>query len=171
MKRILITGMSGTGKSATIIELAQRGFRAIDLDTAEWSCWVVADPRDTLTPGEGEDWVWREDRVRELLMSVRSEPLFISGCAENMDSVSDLIDVTILLSAPISTIMERLTSRRGGYGQNEDERRKVSELIATVEPLLRQTATIEIDSQASIAETVEEILCRIEGAQAQSAGS
>jgi GTPase SAR1 family protein len=37
MARILITGMSGTGKSAVIIELMRRGYRAIDLDTSEWS--------------------------------------------------------------------------------------------------------------------------------------
>jgi dephospho-CoA kinase len=42
MKRILITGMSGTGKSAVIVELMRRGYRAIDLDTPEWSHWIDA---------------------------------------------------------------------------------------------------------------------------------
>jgi hypothetical protein len=67
MKRILITGMSGTGKSAVIVELMRRGYRAIDLDTPEWSHWIHAAPDDDLTPRDGQDWVWREDRVRELL--------------------------------------------------------------------------------------------------------
>lgn len=44
MKRVLITGMSGTGKSAVIRELAARGFRAVDIDTPEWSHWVDASP-------------------------------------------------------------------------------------------------------------------------------
>jgi dephospho-CoA kinase len=30
MKRVLITGMSGTGKSAVVEELAARGYRALD---------------------------------------------------------------------------------------------------------------------------------------------
>jgi predicted ATPase len=44
MKRVLITGMSGTGKSSVIQELAARGYRAHDLDTPEWSEWIDADP-------------------------------------------------------------------------------------------------------------------------------
>jgi hypothetical protein len=52
MKRILITGMSGTGKSSAIQELAARGYQAHDLDTPEWSEWVDADPADTLPPKE-----------------------------------------------------------------------------------------------------------------------
>ena len=62
MKRVLITGMSGTGKSSVIRELGARGLRAYDLDTPEWSEWVDADASDSLTPQPGKDWVWREDR-------------------------------------------------------------------------------------------------------------
>ena len=32
MKQVLITGMSGTGKSTVVRALAARGYRAIDLD-------------------------------------------------------------------------------------------------------------------------------------------
>ncbi|MCP1847255.1 serine kinase of HPr protein (carbohydrate metabolism regulator) [Bradyrhizobium sp. USDA 4541] len=35
MKLVLITGMSGTGKSSAIEELVARGHRAYDLDTPE----------------------------------------------------------------------------------------------------------------------------------------
>lgn len=51
--RVLITGMSGTGKTAVTIELKARGFTAIDLDTPDWSFWVEAAPGDALTPAEG----------------------------------------------------------------------------------------------------------------------
>ncbi|WP_220198842.1 hypothetical protein [Ktedonospora formicarum] len=39
MKRILLTGMSGTGKSAIICELAARGYKAVDVDSDEFSQW------------------------------------------------------------------------------------------------------------------------------------
>jgi broad-specificity NMP kinase len=103
MKRLLITGVSGTGKSAVAHELAARGYRAYDLDTPEWSEWIDADPSDALTPSQGKDWVWREDRVRALLSSPEEGPLFISGCAENMGRLFPLIDTVILLSAPVAT--------------------------------------------------------------------
>lgn len=159
MKRVLITGMSGTGKSAVVRELAARGHQAVDLDTPEWSEWVDADPSDALTPGEGKDWVWREDRVRALLSGHNQGTLFISGCAENMERLLPLIDSIILLSAPATTIMTRLQERSfGGYGHTEAERQKIGALITAIEPLLRRSADHEIDTSGSAEATVDAIL-------------
>jgi len=36
VKRVLVTGMSGTGKSSVVRELAARGFKAVDTDDG-WS--------------------------------------------------------------------------------------------------------------------------------------
>jgi shikimate kinase len=159
MKRVLITGMSGTGKSAAIQELAARGHNAYDLDTPEWSQWIEAELSDELTPAQGKDWVWREDRVRALLSRPMDGTLFISGCAENMNRLFPLIDTIILLSAPLATIMERLAARSpGSYGYAAEARRKVTDLISTVEPLLRDSADHEIDTRKPVAATVDEIL-------------
>jgi shikimate kinase len=158
-KRVLITGMSGTGKTAVSRELAARGHRAVDLDAPEWSEWVDAAPADTLTPAKGKDWVWREDRVRALLLEQDQAPLFVCGCAENMGRLRPLIDVVILLSAPAATIMKRLEARSAeSYGSADEERRKVGELLATIEPLLRRSADHEIDTSRPVAATVDEIL-------------
>lgn len=158
MKRVLITGMSGTGKSSVIQELVARGYQAYDLDTPEWSEWIDTDPSDMLTPTQGQDWVWREDRVRALLSKPGDGMLFISGCAENMEQLFPLIDAIILLSAPVATIMERLATRSTGYGRVAEERRKVTHLISTIEPLLRKSADYEIDTRRPIHATVDEIL-------------
>jgi adenylate kinase family enzyme len=65
MKRVLITGMSGTGKSKLTCELAARGYKAIDTDTDEWSEWVTAaglpDQSGVL---EEPDWIWHENRIQ-----------------------------------------------------------------------------------------------------------
>ena len=158
MKRVLITGMSGAGKTAVIRELAARGHDARDLDTPEWSEWVDADPADALTPAEGKDWVWREDRVRALLAAPRDRSLFVSGTSETMGRFLPLIDVVILLSAPVETLLQRLAARSDGYGRTEEERRKVAGLVAMIEPLLRQSADHEIDTRRPVAATVDEIL-------------
>lgn len=158
MKRVLITGMSGTGKSSVIQELVARGYQAYDLDAPEWSEWIDTDPSDMLTPTQGKDWVWREDRVRALLSKPGDGMLFISGCAENMEQLFPLIDAVILLSAPVATIMERLATRSTGYGRVAEERRKVTHLISTIEPLLRKSADYEIDTRRPIHATVDEIL-------------
>ena len=83
MKRVLVTGMSGTGKSAVIRELAARGHAAVDLDDAAWSAWVDADG-DPTGALPGKDWLWREDRVGDLLAADGAGMLFVSGCASNM---------------------------------------------------------------------------------------
>lgn len=159
MKRVLITGMSGTGKSAVIQELTVRGYRACDLDTPEWSEWIAADPLDALTPGDGKDWVWQEDKVRALLSTPGDGTLFISGCAENMTQFYPLIDIVILLSVPVETIMQRLVARSpDNYGHADDERQKVTELISTIEPLLKASADHEIDTRRPATATVDEIL-------------
>lgn len=159
MKRVLITGMSGTGKSTVVGELVARGHRAVDLDTPEWSEWIDVAASDALTPTKGKDWVWREDRVRALLAGHNQGTLFISGCAENMGRLFPSIDKIILLSAPVATVMTRLEARSSnGYGNNEEDRQKVRELIALIEPLLRKSAHHEVDTTGPVQATVDEIL-------------
>lgn len=162
MKRVLLTGMSGTGKSTLIGALAARGYRAVDADCDEFSEWAASTSDDgTLgSPVEtGRDWVWREDRIQALLSTEDSEVLFLSGCAANMGKFLPQFDHVVLLSAPAEVIVERLATRtNNSYGQHPDEVARVLELIEVVEPLLRQAADCEIDTSASLEEVVATLL-------------
>ena len=55
--KILLTGMSGTGKSTALTSLATRGFAVVETDEDGWTEW---------SEREG-GYVWLEERVRELL--------------------------------------------------------------------------------------------------------
>lgn len=162
MRRILLTGMSGTGKSTLVGELAARGHWAVDADCDELSEWVVSED-DSGTAGSpvepGRDWVWREGRIQDLLSTEGAEALFLSGCAPNMGKFLRQFDEVVLLSAPADIIVERLRTRAGNpYGKRPDEVARVLGLIETVEPLLRRAAGHEIDTSAPLDEVVATVL-------------
>lgn len=166
MKVILLTGLSGTGKSSVIRELSSRGYRAVDLDTEEYSQWIHQDtgrPASAPEPGEFPwdelDWVWREDRVYDLLSEKMFDPLFVSGTAINQGKFRQKFDAIILLSAPFEVIAERLARRAGNtYGASPADRDRVLEQIETVEPLLRNAADHEIDTSVPLDKVVDKIL-------------
>lgn len=153
-KRILLTGMSGTGKSSVIERLAARGYRAVDVDAPGWSAYAP----------DGE-WIWREDRVRELFASLEEdEVLFLSGCAVNQVNFYPQFDKIVLLSAPADLLVERLATRTNNpYGKRPDELAATLENLETVEPLLRRGADLEIDTRAPLDDVVAAILRLLDG--------
>jgi broad-specificity NMP kinase len=162
MKRILITGISGTGKSTITLELAKRGCKAVDLDSdaySQWSATFDDDPRYGTPVEAGRDWVWREDRVRALLDVEDTNLLIVSGCAPNMREILPRFDQVILLTAPASLIAERLATRTtNDYGKRPEEITRVLELKQTVEPRLRQIADHEIDTSADLQSVLATVL-------------
>lgn len=162
MKRILLTGISGVGKSSVIVELAARGYKAVDADGDDYSEWRAVGDDDDI-PGSpvepGRDWVWREDRIQALLATEDADILFLSGCAANMRAFLPQFDRIILLSAPAEVIVERLATRTTNqYGKRPDEAARVLSQIQTVEPLLRRAANEEIDTSAPLDAVVATIL-------------
>ncbi len=167
MQRILLTGISGVGKSTVTDELAQRGYKAVDADCDLFSEWVAVS--DELaqaagTPVEADkDWVWREDRIETLLVTEDTDLLFLSGCAANMRTFLPQFDSVILLTAPANVIVTRLQTRtNNAYGKHPDEVARVLSLKDSVEPLLRRVASHEIDTSASLENVVAGVLRFVE---------
>lgn len=152
MKRVLITGLSGVGKSTVIDDLAARGYRAVDLDQPGWS----------ITGADG-DWVWDLDRVRELLDS-DDELIFVSGTSANQGQLRSRFDLVVLLSVPVEVMRQRLLTRTtNDFGKAPDELAAALAYKETVEPLLRRTATCEIDTRASREEVLAALLAAVSG--------
>jgi shikimate kinase len=164
VKRVLLTGMSGTGKSTVISELAARGYKAVDVDADEWSEWVVVeftgDPTSPESPVQpGRDWVWREDRIQDLLSTEDAAVLFISGCAENMVKFYAQFDHIVLLTAPAAVIVERLATRTtNAYGKHPEELARVLGLLQTIEPRLRRVAGHEVDTSVPLNQVVAKVI-------------
>jgi dephospho-CoA kinase len=163
MKRILLTGMSGTGKSTLILALAARGYKAIDTDSDAWSEWanVTGDPESSGSTVE-PDWVWREDRIQRLLSTEDADALFVSGCKSNQGKFYAQFDHIVLLSAPARLIVERLATRTTNpYGKHPDELARVLRHLQIVEPLLRRSASLEVDTSVPVEQVIEIILALV----------
>jgi len=144
--RVLITGMSGTGKSAVVKELRRRGHTAYDADDDGYS-----------EPGVDGAWRWRVDAVADLLDTSDAGVLFFAGCSEEQAVFT--WDRTIVLTAPEPVIVRRLRDRTGNpFGKSDRERQKILGDLRDVEPRLRRSATAVIDATQPLATVVAEIL-------------
>jgi broad-specificity NMP kinase len=141
---VLVTGMSGTGKSSALTELARRGHRVVDTDYDGW------------TDEAGPERVWREDLIAALLAEHDDGTLFVSGCVPNQGKFYSRFDAVVLLSAPVDVILDRVATRDSNdYGKTDAERDLIAQDLAAVEPRLRAGATAEIDTTAPLDEVVD----------------
>jgi hypothetical protein len=163
MRRVLVTGMSGTGKSAALAELGRRGFRVVDTDLPGWSEWirVEGDP-------DGGGWFWREDRIAELLATEDERTLYVSGTVSNQRKFYDRFDAIVLLSAPAEVILDRIGNRTtNDYGKGPGERDLILSHLDWVEPTLRASCTHEIDASRPLIEVVDELIAIGRGGSAR----
>ena len=149
MTVVLVTGMSGTGKSAALAELARRGHTVVDTDYGGYS------EEPSSSGPDGREQVWREERIEALLDRHRDGALFVSGCVSNQGKFYPRFDAVVLLSAPADVIFERVARRESNtFGKRDAERERIRDDLANVEPLLRAGATAEIDTRIPLSEVV-----------------
>jgi AAA domain len=154
MTKVLVTGMSGTGKSSALAELGWRGYRVVDTDDPGWTEWIES-PDET---GGGER-LWVEDRMAELLRSDDGRTLFVQGCVRNQGVFYDRFDAIVLLSAPADVILDRIARRTtNDYGKTLLERQLILHDLATVEPLLRASCTHELDAGRPLEHVVADLI-------------
>ena len=141
--------MSGTGKSTVLAELRGRGYEAVETDEPEWMEWS----------DEAAGYVWREDRVAELLAQEREAPLFVSGTVSNQRRFYPDFDAVVLLSAPLEELLGRIESRTtNDFGKSPEERETIISDFAEFEHRLRATCTHELDATQPIETIVAELI-------------
>lgn len=170
-KSILITGVSGSGKSAVCAELNKRGYKAYDIeemhDLFNWRNKNTGDIIDDLDNQDLElvkqhDWVCNK-KALEKIMSENKDTTFYCGTASNTDEIFDMFDMVFLLIADNETTRKRLSTREtNNFGRTEE----VQEWVLTWKEwwenhLVKKGATV-IDANRNIKEVVDEIISKIE---------
>jgi shikimate kinase len=147
MPRVLLTGMSGAGKSSVLDELVRRGRRGVDTDHDGW-----------VLP----DGCWDEQRMASLLAA--DPDIVVSGTVSNQGRFYDRFDHVVLLSAPLDVLLGRVSRRTNNpYGTTEQQRAEIAEYTRTVEPRLRAGATVELDGTRPVSELADVVDALVRG--------
>jgi broad-specificity NMP kinase len=146
---VLVTGMSGCGKSTVLAQLKLRGHRVIDTDDPGWIMQGHA--------AGGVEPIWDLARIKALIDGHLSGCLFIAGCVANQGEVYDRFDAVVLLSAPIDVILDRVADRANPFGSLPEEQAKIASDLAMFEPHLRAGADCEIVTTAPVLDVVAEL--------------
>ncbi len=145
---VLITGMSGTGKSTVLAELRLRGFLVHDMDEQN---------RSYVDDQGHQRW-----NVAELVKAIeenRNVPFFISECSEDQASIRPLLTHVVLLSLPIESLIKRIASRTShDFEKSPAELAAILVEVERTEPLLRKNATLEIDTTMTVGAVASRIL-------------
>ncbi|GAA1026114.1 AAA family ATPase [Virgisporangium ochraceum] len=141
MARVLLTGMSGAGKSTLLAAVARRGFTTVDTDYDGWEL-----------PGA----LWDEPRMSALL--AEHATIAVSGTAQNQGRFHDRFEHVIYLLVPLETLLDRVRVRTNNpYGKTAEHQADITRYVAEVEPLIRRTATLELDGLLTISELADRV--------------
>jgi broad-specificity NMP kinase len=141
--------MSGTGKSTVLAELRRRGYEVVETDEPEWMEWS----------DEDGGYVWREDRMAELLGREREGAMYVSGTVSNQGRFYTQFYAVVLLSAPLEVLLGRVEGRTtNDFGKTPEERERVISDFAAFEHRLRATCTHELDTTQTIDDVVAELI-------------
>lgn len=110
MARVLVTGISGAGKTTVLEELRRRGHRTVDTDYDGW---------------ELSDAGWDQPRM-DCLLSTYPD-VVVSGTVENQGDFYDRFEHVVLLSAPLHVLLERVAHRTNNpYGASASQRDEIA---------------------------------------------
>jgi hypothetical protein len=169
MPNYLITGMSGSGKSATGDTLRKKGFAVIDVDFKDATSWVDAKTHEPAAykPGDGYErirellYFWKPGAMLPLLEASQSSatPHFFDGYAQNIQDFYPYFSKMFILIANEDIVSERLHSRvSGDWGKDPGELQQSIEDLVVYQNQLKQAGAIAIDSTQPIEQIVNGIL-------------
>ena len=149
MTKILLTGMSGVGKSTVLAQLRERGWRTVDADD------------DGLVDEHPDRTDLRLADLEAILRQPRDErPLVVAATGEGQQQLYPLVDHVVALTAPWPVIEHRLATRTtNSFGSDPSERERVHADLEAYEPLILRSADLVVDTSAG---TVEDVVARLD---------
>lgn len=175
-KSILITGVSGSGKSEVSRKLKDLGYETHDMDTLKDLCVMVDKKTGLPTPYDnGNDvekmekmyWLYKPEVLKNIIVHQKNETEFYSGWPNNLEEIVSLFTKVIVLSASADTIRQRLLSRTdNGFGKSVEVQDYILSGKEKMESELKEGDAIIINSERSLNQVVEEVIEKVTDADA-----
>jgi len=169
MRKILITGVSGTGKTTVCKRLKNLGFEATDIENTDGmfemyhkgTKKIFVDYDNAKAEHiKNAEWLCDVEKLKKLVESQKSEIAFYCGIASNMDDILPLFDNVIVLQPDSESLNERLKNREGtrDIGNTQSGRDVVLGWKDWWEEEMGKKGSILINANGSPEEVVKKIL-------------
>jgi adenylate kinase family enzyme len=181
MSAVLITGMSGAGKSTIAEVLARRGLTSIDADNDPLLARSVDSDGNVVEDLSVPDlawlarhsWEWNPARLDELIRAAAPATLYVCGGAASELELADRFTQVFLLEMDEPTMLARLDApgRDNDWGRIGDTREYLRRRLPGHQDPLRASGAIPIDARQPLDQVVDAILSRASASSAASQAS
>ncbi|MBI4034549.1 AAA family ATPase [Candidatus Saccharibacteria bacterium] len=160
---ILITGAPGSGKTAVSEVLGQKGYIVHDADDGfgQWvhkSTGKVHYSRPAANRG-GYYWVWRINKVKNLLKEANENIVFFCGIASNQAELFEDFDKIVILNCDFKTIKHRLKNRQNNtFGKRTEDFDWIRRNHDSHMSQLQRGGAIGIDADQPLDKVVDEVI-------------
>ena len=168
MPLVLVSSLSGAGKSTVYRRLKELGFEAWGFDEDRFGEWLHRESRlPTPFPIDRHDadgsadleFVVHHDKVRRLAEVSAGRTVFLCGGAGHEFHFWELLDLGIYLSVDEGTLRRRLTDRTdNGYGKTLTELEGILEANRTFEEMYREHGALVVDATRPLDLIVGDVL-------------
>jgi hypothetical protein len=170
MNAVMITGMSGAGKTTIAAVLAHRGLASIDADDDPLLARSVDPAGNVVEDPDVPDfawlarhsWAWNPDRLDALIRAAGPATLYVCGGAANEIELADRFTQVFLLELDEPTMLARLDApgRDNDWGRIGDTREYLRRRLPEYQDRLRASGAIPIDARRPLDHVVDAILSR-----------
>ena len=148
MQKVLLTGMSGVGKSTILNQLKVEGFLTVDLDNSGWINYDVKE----------EDYLMDTTKIIDFITLHEKEVVFLAGTTINQIHIYPYLDFVISLTAPLEVMKERIQNRENNpFGKTEDEWSKIVSDKVTFEEQIFKSSDYVISTDKPLQDVLKEI--------------